>query len=86
MELKLTPRFLRAYQQKSSDQQERINKTLDFLSTNPRHPSLHSHKVGGTRNIFECYSDDGHRVTFQYGDNCIILRNNCEHNLTLKRP
>lgn len=86
MELELTRKFERQYRKKSPEKREKIEKTLSLLETNPRHPGLHTHKVQGTFDIFECYIDDSHRVTFEYGKNRIVLRNNCEHNAVLRAP
>lgn len=86
MNLDFTKKFKRQYKKKSLEQQEKIDKAVELLGSNPYHPGLHTHKVQGTIDIFECYIDDTHRITFEYGDDCIILRNNCEHDMTLKSP
>ncbi len=86
MEFEFTRTFVKKYKRKSPEQKEKVDKTLSLLETNPHHPSLHTHKVQGTLDIFECYIDVSHRVTFQYGENCILLRNNCKHNAVLRRP
>jgi len=86
MELELTRTFIRKYRKKPPEQKEKLDKTLSLLETNPRHPGLHTHKVQGTPHIFECYMDDSYRVTFEYGENCILLRNNCKHKAVLRRP
>ena len=86
MELEITGKFRRRYKKKPPEQRERITKTLQMLRDDPHHPGLHTKKIGGTQTIFECYADDSHRVTFEYGKDSIILRNNCDHDLTVKRP
>jgi len=84
MELEITRNFARKYKKKSPEKQEKVEKTLRLLETDPHYPGLHTHKVQGTYGIFECYVDDTLRVTFQYGDNCILLRNSCEHDAVLR--
>lgn len=86
MKLERTATFKKRYGKKNQKQREKVKKTLSLLATNPRHPSLHTHKVQGTLGIFECYIDDSYRVTFEYGQNCIVLRNTCEHNAVLRTP
>lgn len=63
-----------------------IAKCVYQLGSNPRHPSLQTHRVHGTRNpkVFEAYVDKKNRVTFHWEDGKIILRNNCNHDI-LKR-
>jgi hypothetical protein len=41
--------------------------------------------VQGVPGVFEAYVDMANRLTFEYGDDCIILRNHCNHDI-LKRP
>ena len=86
MELELTRKFERQYKRKSPDEREKLEKTLSLLESNPRHPGLHTHKVQGTVNIFECYIDDSYRVTFEFKESCILLRNHCEHKAVLRAP
>jgi mRNA-degrading endonuclease YafQ of YafQ-DinJ toxin-antitoxin module len=81
-----TSKFIRQYDRKTSDERERVEKALELLATNPRHPGLHSHKIQGAFGIFECYIDDSHRVTYEYSKNCIVLRNNCSHNIIDRNP
>ena len=62
-----------------------IDRCIALLSVNPRHPGLHTHRVQGRRDVWEAYVDQANRVTFQYGADSIILRNNCSHDM-LKNP
>jgi mRNA-degrading endonuclease YafQ of YafQ-DinJ toxin-antitoxin module len=86
VEILFTKRFIKRYKKKTKEQQERVEKTLLLLADNPWHPGLHTGKVQGTRDIFEAYVDASMRATFQFGENCIIMRNNCIHNMVLRRP
>jgi hypothetical protein len=86
MSFSVTNRFTKQYSKKDPKAQKMVDDTLDIIDSNPRHPGLHAHRVQGTKRVWECYIDDRMRVTFEYGDDCIILRNNCKHNITSKNP
>ncbi len=64
-----------------------IVKCVALLGENPRHPSLQTHPVRGTRNpkVFEAYVDMKNRVTFHWEGDTIVLRNNCHHDI-IKHP
>lgn len=64
-----------------------IAKCVVLLGSNPRHPSLRTHQVRGTRDpkVFEAYVDKKNRVTFHWDEGKVVLRNNCNHDI-LKRP
>jgi hypothetical protein len=65
-----------------------IAKCVKMLGTNPRHRSLQTHVVHGTKNpkVFEAYVDMKNRVTWHWGDgDSIVLLTNCNHDI-LKRP
>jgi mRNA-degrading endonuclease YafQ of YafQ-DinJ toxin-antitoxin module len=86
MPFRLTNRFEKKYLNKTVSEQDKVDETLDTLEQNPKHPGLHTHRVQGTKRIWECYMDDSLRITFEYGKRCIILRNNCKHNIVLRNP
>ncbi len=66
---------------------------LDFLTKNPRHPSLQTHEVQGALGdfggkIFEAYVNDKYRMTWEYGPEKgeITLRNVDNHDECLGLP
>jgi len=59
---------------------------MQRLEENPRHPSLQTHPVRGTRGVFEAYIDDGNRITFHYGKGHIVLRTHCNHDILKRNP
>ena len=72
---------------------EASKKALRFLSENPRHPSLKTHKVqkaigdfGG--DVFEAYVTQKYRLTWEYGPDqgMITLRNIDNHDECLEKP
>lgn len=65
--------------------QERIEKQLRLLISNPRHPSLHIKKMNDPRNIWEVRITQSYRLTFQVEKDTYILRRVGTHDI-LKSP
>lgn len=71
---------------------KRLEKSLRFLASNPRHSSLQTHIVQGVKGgyggpIFEAYVNKQYRLTFEYGpENQIVLRNVDNHDECLANP
>lgn len=88
MKYVLTDRFKEKYGAKEKSSQDSIDQTIRQMTTNIKHPGLHSHKIRGIhgKSIFEAYINDEARLTFEYGNDCIILRNNCHHDAVLRNP
>ncbi|WAM31362.1 hypothetical protein [Caldicellulosiruptor naganoensis] len=61
-----------------------LKKKLELLLQNPYHPFLQTKKIQGTKDIFETTITMGIRLTWQYKEDAIILRNIGEHDKTLK--
>ncbi len=72
---KLAPRIKKALKNK-----------LSLMMENPRHPSLRAKKVQGYEDIFEASITMGIRMTWQYTEDGILLRNIDEHDRALKNP
>jgi len=49
------------------------------LRADHRHPGLHTHKVRGTKGVWECYVDQKNRLTFFWDGPMIVLENHCPH-------
>jgi len=79
--------FKKRFQDKESSLQAAIMETIQRLGENPRHPSLQTHLVHGTKNpkVFEAYVDKKNRVTWHWEDGVVVLRHHCNHDI-LKRP
>ena len=86
MDIELTENFEKKYCAKTEEQRQKVDKALGYLITNPRHPGLHTHRVEGTRGVWEAYVDESMRMTFNYAPNSLVLRNTCEHDAVLRRP
>jgi len=59
---------------------------LELMVENPRHPSLRTKKIQGQEGLFEASVTMGIRMTWQYTDDGILLRNIGGHDETLKNP
>ena len=86
-ELVIPDQFKRLVEAKAPPLAGAIAECVHRLGENPRHPSLRTHQVRGTRNpkVFEAYVDRKNRVTFHWDEGRVVLRNNCNHDI-LKRP
>ncbi len=87
-QLYFEPFFLESYAVLSPKERKVIDKAVEYLAGNPRHPSLKIHKaknvsakysVGGN-DVFIAYASITLRITFEYGPEpgTIALRN-CDH-------
>lgn len=76
-------RFKRDLHKKSAALRGAILETVHRLGENPRHQSLQTHHVRGTKNpkVFEAYVDMKNRVSWHWDDGAIVLRNHCNHDI-----
>ncbi len=86
MKIARTARFKRAYQKLNQRQRRAVEKTLSFLVNNIRHPSLRVKKIEGTMGIWEARASKSIRLSFEFRDNTLILRNVGDHDEVLKAP
>jgi len=86
MRFQRTERFKRMYKKLDLEQQNAIKKALGLMSDNINHPSLRVKRIQGTKGIWEASATMGLRITFDWEDDTIILRNCGEHDKTLKNP
>ncbi len=63
-----------------------LKSKLALMVENTRHPSLRTKKIKGQKKIFEASITMDIRLTWQYTDDGILLRNIGEHDRTLKKP
>jgi mRNA-degrading endonuclease RelE of RelBE toxin-antitoxin system len=86
MTVRYTSKFRKQYGELSDVIQRKVDKAIEFLDTDFRHPGLHSHPVRGHPGIFEAYVDDKYRMTFERQGDTLIMRNVDNHNECLKNP
>ena len=67
---------------------ESIDRTITLLCQDPHYPGLETHKVRGTKGVYESYIDDANRLTWQWGEanSTIVLRTNCNHDIIKRSP
>ena len=85
MKLLFTKTFVRDYRKLPADIQETVDKQLDLLLSNQRHPSLNIKKMNDPRNIWEGRITASYRFTFQIKNDIYILRKVGTHD-TLRNP
>ncbi len=70
----------------SPEAKRALRKKLEILASDPHHPSLRTKKIKGHGRIFEASITMDIRMTWEYIEDGILLRNIGEHDRTLKRP
>lgn len=63
---------------------KKVDKQLNFLAQDPRHPSLQTRKLIG--DIWYFRIDQSYRATFQWDHSTITLRNVDSHDEVLGQP
>jgi hypothetical protein len=79
--LEIPVHFKKHLATKSASLQAAILECVARLGENTRHPSLRTHRVQGTKGVYEAYVDKANRVTFHYDSGRIVLRNHCNHDI-----
>ena len=85
MKFTFTKNFVREYRKLPQEIQKAVDKQLEVLLENPKHPSLNLKKMQDPRGIWECRVTYSYRFTFQIEDDTYILRKVGTHD-TLKNP
>lgn len=84
MKIQYSDKFLENVEKLPKDIKKILRSKLEILLDNPHHPSLRTKKIQGQDNIFEASVTMEIRITWQYIENGILLRNIGEHDKTLK--
>jgi len=84
MRLAFTKNFVRDYRKLPQQIQKLTNKQLEFLLSNPKHPSLNIKKMQDPRNIWEARITKSYRFTFQIEKDTYILRKVGTHSILTK--
>ena len=79
-------RFRKAYHTLSPEIQKLTDEKLRLLASSWRHPSLHTKRIQGTKDIWEARISLNYRMTFQKIKEGIFLRNLGPHDPTLRKP
>ena len=83
--LRILSTFRRDYKKLPLRIKDKVDKQLEFLINNPKHPSLNLHPMRGTRIIWEGYVNYHYRFTFEIDDDIIVLRKIGSHDV-IKNP
>jgi mRNA-degrading endonuclease RelE of RelBE toxin-antitoxin system len=85
--IKLTDRFIELYKNLPKSIRKKINRQIQLLAENPRHPSLQTKPIQGTNVIFEARVDINYRHTYERlpGDT-LLLRVVAKYDDALKKP
>jgi mRNA-degrading endonuclease RelE of RelBE toxin-antitoxin system len=85
--IKLTDRFSGLYKNLPKSIRKKINRQIQLLAENPRHPSLQTKPIQGTNGIFEARVDINYRHTYERlpGDT-LLLRVVAKYDDALKKP
>lgn len=85
MEVFYTRSFLQDYDGLPAEIQKRVDRAVDKLAKNTRHPSLQVEKMKGKRNVWEARVSNAYRMTFTLDNNKLIMRRVGPHDI-LKTP
>ncbi|MBI4767201.1 MAG: hypothetical protein HY787_21860 [Deltaproteobacteria bacterium] len=86
--------FLESYSRLGSQEKKVIDKGVQLLAKNPRHPSLQVHKAKnitgkyppGGDGVYIAYASRDLRITFEYGpEQGMIALRNCGHHASRER-
>lgn len=86
MKVHRTKTFDKAFLKLPGHLQVKAEKAVKLLLRDFHHPSLHTKKMSGQKNIWEARVDYQYRVTFTIDDDAIILRVVGNHDEVLKNP
>jgi mRNA interferase RelE/StbE len=81
MTILLLKPFPRQYRKLPKLVQKKVDRQLQLLAQDIRHPSLRARKMQNTEHIWECRVDYHYRMTFKFIDNTIILRSVGTHEI-----
>jgi mRNA-degrading endonuclease RelE of RelBE toxin-antitoxin system len=85
MKLSFTKRFVRDYRELPSNLQDTVDKQLELLLLDQRHPSLNIKKMNDPRNIWEGRVTASYRFTFNIEGEVYVMRRVGTHDV-LKKP
>jgi mRNA-degrading endonuclease RelE of RelBE toxin-antitoxin system len=81
--LRILSTFKKDYEKLPFQIKDKVDKQLNFLISNPGHPSLNLHPISGTKGIWEGYVDYQYRFTIE--GNFYVLRKVATHDI-IKKP
>ena len=85
MKLLFTKNFIRDYRKLPAQVQETVDKQLERLLANPKHPSLNIKKMQDPREIWEGRVSELYRFTFHIQGDTYLMRKVGTHDI-LRKP
>ena len=85
MKLVRSQHFLRMYRRLPGEIRKKVDRQLQRLVKDIRHPGLYAKKMSGVEDIWEARIDYHNRLTFQIEGDIIFLRRVGPHDI-LKKP
>lgn len=86
MNIYFSDHFLKCVKHLSEDVRKVLKEKLELMTDDPAHPPLRTKRVKGHDQIFEASINMTIRMTWEYYEDGILLRNIGEHDKTLKKP
>jgi len=77
--------FLRQYAKLPTAIRTKVERQVNYLARDIRHPGTHAKKMTGAGDIWEARVDYQHRLTFQVIDDVMVFRKVGAHDV-LKQP
>ncbi len=75
MNFRRSNRFKKDYKQLPTAIQSKVDEKLRIFGQNPRHPSLHDHRIKSQSELREFWVTAKYRVVYRLaGENCDLLR------------
>lgn len=85
MKIVFSKPFVKDYHRQTPQIQQQIDRQIERLVENPRHPSLQMKKMEGHQSIWEARITEGYRMTFQIDSDTYVFRRAGTHDI-LKKP
>lgn len=76
--------FLKDYKGLPKHIQQQVDRALTLLAQNPHHPSLHTKRIIGTRDVWEVRVTLAYRLTFNWELDLVTLRRVGTHDILNK--
>ncbi len=76
--------FRKDYKRLPKQIQVQVDKAITLLEQNPRHPSLHTKRIVGTRDVWEARVTLAYRLTFNWESGMVTLRRVGTHDILNK--
>jgi mRNA-degrading endonuclease YafQ of YafQ-DinJ toxin-antitoxin module len=86
LRIEFSNKFIQAYKKLDRETRLQVDKTIQAMSLNPKHPSLRSKRVQGTKDIWEASANMSIRLTFRFSEDIIQLRNVGTHEQVFRPP